>query len=188
MVKEDTPAKIIIRYFRLLARSDEKYMNIAIDVRPLLYTRTGIGYSISQILKIFLEYHREHEYLLYGAKRLGKGLVNQCREKGAGALDNICPVPFPFRKLSRYYLAMTSSIALQRAGVKVFLGPNYRGVFSKGFETVITIHDMAHIHYPDFTERRHTYDFLSGKLKDHAGRSKLILADFISTKKDILNY
>ena len=163
-------------------------MNIAIDVRPLLYTRTGIGYSISQILKIFLEYHREHEYLLYGAKRLGKGLVNQCREKGAGALDNICPVPFPFRKLSRYYLAMTSSIALQRAGVKVFLGPNYRGVFSKEFETVITIHDMAHIHYPDFTERRHTYDFLSGKLKDHAGRSKLILADFISTKKDILNY
>lgn len=162
-------------------------MNIAIDVRPLLYTRTGIGYSISQILKIFLEYHRDHEYLLYGAKRLGRNLVKQCRQTGTSVLDNIRPVPFPFRKLSRYYLEMTSSIALQRAGVKVFWGPNYRGVFSKGFDTVITIHDMAHIHYPDFAER-HGYNFLSMELKGHARKAKLIFADSISTRDDIVTY
>lgn len=162
-------------------------MNVAIDVRPLLYARTGIGYSISQILKIFLEYHREHEYLLYGAKRMGKDLVNQCREKGVGALDNICPVPFPFRKLSRYYLEMTSSIALQRAGVEVFWGPNYRGVFSKGFETVITIHDMAHIHYPAYIEK-HSHYFLTNYLIEHSRRSTMILCPSNATKSDIVDY
>ena len=162
-------------------------MNIAIDGRAFLYARTGIEYSISQILKMFLEYHGEHEYLLYGAKGLGRNLVNQCRKRGRSILDNIQPVPFPFRKLSRYYLELTTSLAINKADVQVFWGPNYRGVFSKKFKTVITIHDMAHIHYPDYTGK-HNYHFFTRYLKEHSRESTRILCPSNVTKSDIVNY
>lgn len=162
-------------------------MNIAIDARSFLYTRTGIGYCITQILRQFLEHYSQHEYILYGVKYLGKNLITEFHIRGADILDDIRAVPFPFRKVSRYYRQMTSSYAIKKADIQLFWGPNYRGLFSKKFYTVITIHDMAHIHYPDYIEK-HNYNFLTRELKKHAMRSTLILVPSISTKSDIVNY
>lgn len=160
-------------------------MNIAIDVRSFIYTRTGIGHAIVQILRRFLENHREHGYVLYGTRGLGIDLLKRYRREGAVVLEDIHSVPFPFRKISRYYVEMTSSRALKKADVQVFWGANYRGVFSSKFDTVITIHDMVHIHYPEFTERHNR--LLTGNLKEDSTRAARILAPSISTKSDIVN-
>lgn len=161
-------------------------MKIAIDTRSLLYTRTGIGYFITQILRQFLQRYNCHEYLLYGMKDLGKKLIESYRNGDVNCFDNIRPVPFPFRKISRNYFEWLSSSALKRHDIRIFWGANYEGVFDPGFNTVITIHDLTHIHYPDFRHKQNV--FLINGLKEHAEKAAVILSDSVSTKEDIVKY
>ncbi len=106
--------------------------------------------------------------------------------EGMGVLDRIRPVPFPFKKASRYYFELMSDLSLRRERIDLFWDPNFRGVFSDRFPTVITIHDMTHIHYPEFRGQRNT--FLTTGLPEHAMRAALILADSQATKKDVVEY
>ena len=137
-------------------------MNIIIDARCLSQPLTGVGYSVSQILKQFIEHHNEHEYTLYGST-----------------------LPYPFRRLSKYYFKMALSLANKKADL--FWGTGFRGIFSKRFKTVISIYDMAHIYYPDFAEAEF-YKFLSRKLKSHAQKAEMILTISDSTRRDVVNY
>ena len=67
----------------------------------------------------------------------------------------------------------------------VYFGTNFLGLFHPSFKTVITVHDLSHVHYPDSTNP-FMYRKLRRSLAHHASRAHAILADSATMQRAII--
>lgn len=164
-------------------------MNIAIDGRPLLHERSGVGCYTYQLIRKLLREKSGHNFYLYGLPG-HKNYVYIPRKAGINGLEQILnfpepiQVPFPFRKVTRIMSGLAGRLG-KRHDIDVILWTNFFGEFSEKCRSIITIHDMAHHYYPQFItpgmERN-----LPIYLKDQAHRSDLILCVSENTKRDVV--
>lgn len=164
-------------------------MRIVIDGFPLRIGSAGIGTYTLELLGALTRVAPSHDYYLadFGA-RLSAAKVRSgpeagdCRDQARGLVARVPlawkAVPFSLRR---------AVIRAQAAGLgaDLYLGTNFLGVFHQSFRTMITVHDMSHVHYPHAT-----HPFMSRKLaKDLPGdadRAHAILVDSEATKRDVV--
>jgi len=169
-------------------------MKIALDVVTLMQPKTGIGIYTFHLLSEFIKSAPENDYYPYdllwkqpidrvirGSKDLSKLFER---------LHHLSTLPFPFQQILRKGLCFYTDRFGESFKLKemdLFFGPCFKGVFKKDLKTVITIHDLAHEHYPEMVPA-HFFHYLKRKLPEDVRKASLIIAVSQSAKNDIVKF
>lgn len=127
-------------------------MKIGFDAKRVFSDLTIKGIYSRFIIRALSKYHPENEYLLYTSQRDGNE-----EAKALTALDNV-HLRSPSSIVSKMNLenlwgnTIVSNVAL-KDGVHIFHGLNDELPFilSKNFKTVVTIHDLLFLRYPEMS-------------------------------------
>lgn len=164
--------------------------NILIDGRPLLNQRAGIGRYTYQLIRALFDEETFNRIYLYGLKDCGR--YTRIRDKSAledieklSGNANKLKTPFPFRKATRLLTTLIDHMRKQPQ-INVSIWTDFLGAVISSSKTIITIPDMAHYYYPQYTWPGHDSD-LKEHLKDHAHKADLVLCISENTKKDVIN-
>jgi glycosyltransferase involved in cell wall biosynthesis len=163
-------------------------MKVVVDGFPIRIGSAGIGTYTRELLGALTRVAPAHEYYLadlgprLGAARvpqLGPGEYDAWIERLAGSVPRAWKV-LPNR-VRNFWIARQAA----DLGAAVFLATNFLGVFHRTFRTVLTVHDLSHVHHP-----QDTYPAMARKLaRDlprQVDRAHAILADSESTKRDVI--
>ena len=165
-------------------------MNVAIDVQPIAGQRSGTGHYTDRVVDRFIRHGLDHRFFLchYGLRASGRwiagGDVASWELMRAGDFRG---VSFPFQKAARMYSNARTRLAMRRAPVDLFWGPNYRTCFGRRFKTAVTIHDMAYHYYPHHIPYG-ALSYLKNRLGDVAARSHLVITISESTRNDLVRH
>lgn len=149
-------------------------MRIGFDARLVYYQQAGIGQYILQLVDSLSRLPTEHELLVFRSR---KGKPLQIR----GAARQITlwtPSHHPYESL-----ALASELAARR--LDLLHSPDFIPPFQGNFKSVITIHDLNFIHYPQFlTPESERY---YGQIHRAVERAGHVIADSHATRQDIIN-
>jgi glycosyltransferase involved in cell wall biosynthesis len=169
-------------------------MLIALDARSLLEPLTGVGYYTYNLLWHILEQDNQNDYLLMGPPGLRRNLIRARlpREEKIFRLQHATTGRAERR--STYERLKTSilygpnaffRIYHLRRRANLFFGPNFLGFFSSSLSTVITVHDVSYLLYPDCIAKK-TLRILQRYMPKHLDRTDRIIAVSKNTKKDLV--
>ena len=164
-------------------------MKIAIDARPLASPRTGVGNYILALITNLISSNQSHQYHLYGISNI---LEDPFAPINPSTLaDNIDRkafyAAFPFNNTINRFVKVYRRLVLRSLDIDIFFGTGFKGIFGRSFKTIITIHDMAHKHYPDYIEPK-ILRYLQGGLFNDAQMADLIITVSESTKRDVIKF
>lgn len=117
---------------------------IAIDCRPLVGPRAGIGRYLYEVLNQFALRSDDVEYLLYAPGDIE--IPESCKHDRRFQLKLLRLRP------AELWLYTVVPVWMVKDRVDVFWGPNYSLPpisFSRGVRQVITVHDTVHARYPE---------------------------------------
>lgn len=169
-------------------------MKIVVDAIPVMIEKSGIGYYTHHLLTQFLKMAPANEYYLtdalcglpffYNTIKLDNELSNDDR------FFTVFKAPFPFITVCRFLLFLQAKVtgkSIKIANADIFFGTNFRGIFTGSAKTVLTIHDMAHVYFPDAVDEVNI-GYLKNELPQAAKKAHLLIADSENTKKDIMQF
>ncbi len=164
-------------------------MRIVIDGFPLRVGSAGIGTYTLELLGALTRVAPEHEYYLadFGPKLTAARLHSRpgASDYEAEIGDLVARIPLAWKAVPFAVRRSLTRLQAARLGADLYHGTNFLGIFHPSFRTVITVHDLSHIHYPLDTHP-FMYRKLTRSLPRHAARAQAILADSESTKTDAI--
>ncbi len=146
---------------------------VAIDGRK--YFDYGIGTYIQQLVKGLSKIHSDHKYLLF---------VNTQDSRKITLPKGWQKEEVPYRKYSAGEVVLLGLYA-KKMGVQVFHAPHYTLPFGLKHRSLVTIHDIIHLRFPEYfglAKRAYAHAMIFHALNS----SKLVAADSEYTKLDIL--
>ena len=146
-------------------------MRIGIDARLTYYTRGGIANYIRQIVQHIPPLDPSNEYIILHSWKAKENL-------GAKRINCFTPAHHRFERLALGVELFPRRLDLLHS--PDFIPPH--GAFKK----VITIHDLAFLHYPQFLtldSRRYYHD----QIRDDASRAEAIITVSESARADVIN-
>lgn len=118
-------------------------MIIGVDARHLVGKKRGIGYYIENLIKGLLKIRKDIEFLLFTPQKLSERFENP-RAK-------ICELKMPFYSMlsSPLWFNFYLPLYLKKYNFDILHCPNFFApIFFKG-KLIITIHDLAPLHFPE---------------------------------------
>lgn len=130
-------------------------MRIAVNTRLLLKGKLeGIGWFAHELLNRMVKLHPEHEFIFFFDRPWHPDFV---------FAENVKPVVVSpqARHPFLYYIWTEISIvrALKKYKADVYFSPDHLGSLRTKVPTVITIHDLAYLHYPQFIDKLHKWHY-----------------------------
>jgi glycosyltransferase involved in cell wall biosynthesis len=164
-------------------------MRVVVDGFPIRVGSAGIGTYSAELLGALTRVAPWHEYYLadFGpALRLARvALRSTPSDVLADIRERAARVRLPWKALPPGVRRQLTRWQCARLGASVYLATNFLGVFHPAFKTVVIIHDLSHVHYPE-----DTYPAMSRRLaRDlplHATRAHAVIADSESTQRDVV--
>lgn len=151
-------------------------MRIGIDARLVYYSQAGIGQYIAGLVKGLSECDEDNEFVLLQSRK-----------------DNTVLASKP--NFSRKSLWTPSHHRLEQLvlpfeisplRLDILHSPDFIPPFRRDYKSVITVHDLAFLLYPHFlTEESARY---YGQIDRAVRRADHIVADSVSTKRDIITF
>ena len=169
-------------------------MLIALDVRSLLQPLTGVGNYTYNLLWHILEQDEQNDYLLLGPPGIRRNLIEarlsreekvlRLKQTAIGRVQRRSAQP-RLKMFMRYgsIVFFRLNYLLRRANL--FFGPNFFGFFSSSHLTVITVHDLGYLTYPDCVAKK-TLRVLQRHMPRHLARADRIIAVSKNTKQDLM--
>lgn len=161
-------------------------MNIGFEAKRVFHNKTGLGNYSRDLVRILATYFPENTHFLYNPKKYKKALfvlnTTNVLEKN--------PISKFNQKFKNLWRQKTIVKDLVKDNIAVFHGLSGElpsGLQKKGIKSVVTIHDLIFVRYPNlysfFDRKIHFYKF-----KKAANRANLVIAISEQTKKDIISY
>lgn len=169
-------------------------MLIALDARSLLEPLTGVGYYTYYLLRHILEQDNQNDYLLMGTPGLRRNLIEARLPKDEKvhrlkqAAIGRAVKKSAYERLRMLMLCGPNAffwIYHLRRRANLIFGPNFLGYFSSGSSTVITVHDVSYLIYPDCIAKK-TLRILQKYMPRHLGKADRIIAVSKNTQKDLM--
>jgi len=169
-------------------------MLIALDARSLLEPLTGVGYYTYYLLWHILEQDNQNDYLLMGPPGLRRNLIEarlpieekifRLKQAAIGRVKRRSA----YERLKMFMLYGPSAffrIYNLRRRANLFFGPNFFGFFSSSLSSVITVHDVSYLIYPDCIAKK-TLRNLQKYMPKHLARADRVIAVSKNTQKDLV--
>lgn len=156
-------------------------MRILFDGYPLLTTKSGVGYYTYNLIGSLLKLDHENDYtILYNTSKSRKEPIVMVPERY---------LRYPYKAFNRFPFipSWLKNIPLESfvGEFDIFHGTNAGLLPVKEGATVLTIHDLAYVHYPE-TIGRSSYKFLTKNLARYAQLCDRIVTVSDNTKRDII--
>lgn len=149
-------------------------MRIGIDARILGYRRAGIGQYISRLTRALAEIDTADDYVVFHSRRDGEVLVDQPNFSRRTLLTP------SHHRLEQ----VTLPLELWRHRLDLLHSPDFIPPFRRNFQSVITVHDLAFLHFPHFVTQDSAHHY--GLIDQAVRRTDHIIAVSESTKNDII--
>jgi glycosyltransferase involved in cell wall biosynthesis len=160
-------------------------MRIGIDARSVLKQRTGVGAYTYNLIQNLSCLDRENRYVLFYSHH--KNLASHIPKIENPNFENrFFRIPNKLLNLSWGTIKLPK-IDWLVGKVDLYHSPNYNlNILARG-KSVMTIHDLNFLAYPQFTisSGRWHYAF---KIKSYARKADAVIADSFSTKNEIIKY
>ena len=152
-------------------------MRIGIDARKL--HDFGIGTYIRNLLRHLARIDGQTEFVIFCRP--------EDRETLAAVGENFRPVP---ESSGNYSLAEQVKIpwAIRREGVTLFHAPHYVLPPLVGCRSVVTIHDVIHLMFPQYLPNRLALSYAKWSITQAARRATRVMTVSESSKRDILRF
>jgi len=161
-------------------------MILGFDAKRFFHNKTGLGNYSRDLIRILAKYHPENSYLLYNPK---PKKIDRIPIDGKIIIEHL-PDTKKDKKFSSLWRLFFICSQIKKDKVELFHGLSGEipiGLNKTGIKTVVTIHDLIFMRYPDlysFFDRKIHYF----KFKYAANKADLIIAISEQTKKDIVTY
>ena len=161
-------------------------MILGFDAKRFFHNKTGLGNYSRDLIRILAQYHPENSYLLYNPK---PKKIDRIPIDGKIIIENL-PETKKDRTLSLLWRLFSVCSQIKKDKVDLYHGLSGEipiGLNNSGVKTVVTIHDLIFMRYPNlysfFDRKIHYYKF-----KYAAHNADLVIAISEQTKKDIVTY
>ena len=161
-------------------------MKIGFEAKRIFYNKTGLGNYSRDLVRILSKFYPENQYFLYNPKNSNKYLF-KANEINVFEKNPISNFYKRFRNLWRQFGVVND---LKKDKIKIYHGLSGEipfGLKRKNIKSVVTIHDLIFVRYPElysFWDRKiHFYKF-----KKAAQQADLVIAISEQTKQDIIKY
>jgi glycosyltransferase involved in cell wall biosynthesis len=150
-------------------------MRIGIDARLVYYSQAGIGQYILNLVKWLAQIDGANEYVLLQSRKDDTTIIEQAN----------------FRRVSLWtpshhrFEQQVLPAEIARLGLDLLHSPDFVPPFRANCHTVITVHDLAFLLYPQFLTRESARYY--GQIDQAVRRADHIIADSQSTRQDILD-
>lgn len=161
-------------------------MILGFDAKRFFHNKTGLGNYSRDLIRILAKFHPENSYLLYNPK---PKKIDRIPIDGKIIIEHL-PDTKKDKKFSSLWRLFFICSQIKKDKVELFHGLSGEipiGLNKTGVKTVVTIHDLIFMRYPDlysFFDRKIHYF----KFKYAAKKADLIIAISEQTKKDIVTY
>lgn len=149
-------------------------MRIGIDARIVYYSRAGIGQYTSQLVKALSQIAFQDDFVILQSRKDPTTLVDQpnFRRKSLWTPSH--------HRLEQFTLPLEIAFL----DIDLLHSPDFIPPFRRGCKSVITIHDLAFLLFPDMLTRESARYY--GQIDEAAHRTDHIIAVSESTKRDIV--
>lgn len=149
--------------------------HIGIDARLTYYTQGGIAQYTQHIIRELAGITSPHTFTILQSRKDARNLATGPNQHKAA-----CWTP-AHHKLERLALALE----LLPRGLDLLHSPDFIPPLNGGFRSVITVHDLAFLRYPQFlTEESRNY--YAGQINDAVDRADHIIAVSEATRSDLI--
>ncbi|MEK6813475.1 MAG: glycosyltransferase family 1 protein [Nitrospirota bacterium] len=158
-------------------------MHIAIDVRTINPTHSGVGFYVSNLLGSLREIDKENRYSY---------VCNQAQCRGQllpGKSVDLIRTPFSHENhlFGDFWEHAVLPYRLRKAGADIFHGPAFLIPFrSPTFRTVVTVHDLVVFLHPETVPRRYSL-YMKWLVRMAVRRADRIIAVSECTRLDLMN-
>jgi glycosyltransferase involved in cell wall biosynthesis len=159
-------------------------MRIGIDIRALGERRTGIGRYIVRLLDSLSEIDNVNEYILFYNALKGKPPNLELKAENFRTVRTRIPNRFLHGAWSN---GSFPAIELLTGRLDIFHGPNFQMPPTRNAGSVLTIHDLVFLIYPEMASPESVRDF-GPKIRYYAERADIVVADSKATARDIGEY
>ena len=161
-------------------------MILGFDAKRFFHNKTGLGNYSRDLIRILAQYYPENSYLLYNPKPKKIDRIPIDRK----IIIEHLPETKKDRKLSSLWRLFSVCTQIKKDKVEIYHGLSGEipiGLNNSGVKTVVTIHDLIFMRYPNlysyFDRKIHYYKF-----KYAANKADLVIAISEQTKTDIVTY
>jgi glycosyltransferase involved in cell wall biosynthesis len=159
-------------------------MNIGFEAKRVFHNKTGLGNYSRDLVKLLSQYFPENIYFLYNPKPK----KNQLFDVNNTNVFEKNPTSFFYKKFKNLWRQFGVTTDLTNDKIEIFHGLSGEipfGLKSKNIKSVVTIHDLIFVKFPElysFWDRKiHYYKF-----KKAAQNADIIVAVSQQTKEDIV--
>lgn len=163
-------------------------MRIGYDAKRAFNNHTGLGNYSRMLIKSMLAFHPEHEYSLFTPKTDLE--FSALKENLALSVNIYTPEKAAHRLFHPYWRSVKVGNLIQNAQLDVFHGLSHEipiGMKKKGIKTVVTIHDLIFLRYPEWYPRLDRY-FYKRKFLAACQEADVIVAISEQTADDIIQF
>jgi glycosyltransferase involved in cell wall biosynthesis len=163
-------------------------MRIGYDAKRAFNNHTGLGNYSRMLIKSMLAFHPEHEYSLFTPKTDLE--FSALKENLALSVNIYTPEKAAHRLFHPYWRSVKVGNLIQNAQLDVFHGLSHEipiGMKKKGIKTVVTIHDLIFLRYPEWYPRLDRY-FYKRKFLAACQEADVIVAISEQTANDIIQF
>lgn len=161
-------------------------MIIGFDAKRLFHNKTGLGNYSRDLVRILAQFYPENNYLLYNPK---PKKIDRIFIDGKCIIEKL-PLKKKHNKFSALWRLFKIVPQIKEDKVELFHGLSGEipiGLNKTGIKTVVTIHDLIFMRYPElytyFDRKIHYFKF-----KYAANKADLVIAISEQTKQDIVSY
>ncbi len=161
-------------------------MKIGFDAKRIFHNRTGLGNYSRDLVRILSKYHPDNQYVLYNPKKRN-AIDFQCdNETTTEVLPSTGFYKFFYNLWRQFFI----SADLLKDDIQIFHGLSgeipYR-LNRKGIKTVVTVHDLIFLRYPQFYT---VFDRYIHKIKAQYAvkNADVVVAVSEQTKYDIIEF
>jgi glycosyltransferase involved in cell wall biosynthesis len=161
-------------------------MNIGFEAKRVFHNKTGLGNYSRDLIHLLSHYFPENKYFLYNPKPAKQNLF---AANNSTVFERKPSTPF-YSKFYNLWRQKGIVNDLEKDNITIFHGLSGeipRGLKAKNIRSVVTIHDLIFVRFPNlysfFDRRIHFYKF-----KKAAQEAAIIIAISEQTKNDIIEF
>lgn len=159
-------------------------MRVCLDIQSALSKRTGVGRYTIQLAEVLIANRETDTVILFAFDFLGKGKNLPLPQGVTKRLVRWCPG----RLASLCWKTLNyPSFHLFAGNADVYHFPNFILPPLKKGISIVTIHDLSFLRYPQFTENKNLR-YLTSKIHDTVARADLIITDSHYIAEEIQEY
>ena len=160
-------------------------MNIGYEAKRIFHNSTGLGNYSRDLVKTLHTYYPENTYKLYNPKPGKESLFTP-----EGSVEEKLPGKLKDRIFNKYWRQKNVINDLERDSIQIFHGLSGEipvGLHKKNIKSVVTIHDLIFLRYPEFYTRldRSIY---KKKFQHAVKEADVVIAVSNQTRKDIIKF